>query len=243
MSMPLTSTVRNLPRTMTAECSKPATSHLVRKGGWTQEEDALLRRCVENHGSGSVRWSRVPQLAGLNRCRKSCRLRWLNYLNPQIKRGSFEPDEEDLIIRPHRLLGNRWSLIAGRIPGRTANDVKNYWNSHLGKKLMAGDKIDGSSARVSSCTLVKPQARPWNPSRKPITTTVEQHQEDAPVKVSRLPSGEEDHAVWIDNLLLDEESNHEKYHMEGQQNDFEQDFILDGIPGWDNLLSDIEHWG
>nr|BAW85722.1 transcription factor R2R3-MYB [Tricyrtis formosana] len=231
-----------MPRTVTAKCSKPATSHVVRKGAWTKEEDALLRRCVENHGSGSVKWSRVPQLAGLNRCRKSCRLRWLNYLNPQIKRGSFEPDEEDLIIRLHRLLGNRWSLIAGRIPGRTANDVKNYWNSHLAKKLMAGDNLDGSAERVPSCTLVKPQARPWNPSRKPITIMVEQHQEDASVKDSR-PSGEKDHAVWIDNLLLDEESNHENYHMQGQPNDFEQDLVLDGISGWDNLLSDMQLWG
>ncbi|OMO55511.1 hypothetical protein CCACVL1_27210, partial [Corchorus capsularis] len=70
----------------------------------------------------------------LNRCRKSCRLRWLNYLKPNIKRGDFEDDEVDLIIRLHKLLGNRWSLIAGRIPGRTANDVKNYWNTHLLKK-------------------------------------------------------------------------------------------------------------
>ncbi|KAL1090391.1 hypothetical protein V6Z11_D07G085100 [Gossypium hirsutum] len=71
---------------------------------------------------------------GLNRCRKSCRLRWLNYLKPNIKRGHFAADEVDLIIRLHNLLGNRWSLIAGRLPGRTANDVKNYWNTHLLKK-------------------------------------------------------------------------------------------------------------
>ncbi|XP_040972455.1 transcription factor MYB90-like isoform X1 [Gossypium hirsutum] len=77
---------------------------------------------------------------GLNRCRKSCRLRWLNYLKPNIKRGHFAADEVDLIIRLHNLLGNRWSLIAGRLPGRTANDVKNYWNTHLLKK-----NIDTSS--------------------------------------------------------------------------------------------------
>jgi hypothetical protein len=47
------------------------------------------------------------QLAGLNRCRKSCRLRWLNYLKPNIKRGGFTADEVDLMIKLHKLLGNR----------------------------------------------------------------------------------------------------------------------------------------
>uniref|UniRef100_A0A0D3BCY6 Uncharacterized protein n=1 Tax=Brassica oleracea var. oleracea TaxID=109376 RepID=A0A0D3BCY6_BRAOL len=68
------------------------------------------------------------------RCRKSCRLRWLNYLKPTIKRGKLSSDEVDLLLRLHKLLGNRWSLIAGRLPGRTANDIKNYWNTHLSKK-------------------------------------------------------------------------------------------------------------
>ncbi|CAI0451508.1 unnamed protein product [Linum tenue] len=87
---------------------------------------------MEVYGEG--RWHQVPIRAGLNRCRKSCRLRWLNYLKPSIKRGEFSDDEVDLIIRLHKLLGNRWSLIAGRLPGRTANDVKNYWNTHQKKK-------------------------------------------------------------------------------------------------------------
>nr|QTO65766.1 MYB114-like protein [Asarum europaeum] len=107
----------------------------VRKGSWTQEEDILLKKCIEKYGEG--KWRHVPARAGLNRCRKSCRLRWLNYLRPNIKRGEFAVDEVDLIIRLHKLLGNRWSLIAGRIPGRTANDIKNYWNCHLSKKMSA----------------------------------------------------------------------------------------------------------
>lgn len=73
--------------------------------------------------------------AGLLRCGKSCRLRWMNYLRPDIKRGNITPEEDDLIIRMHSLLGNRWSLIAGRLPGRTDNEIKNYWNTHLCKKL------------------------------------------------------------------------------------------------------------
>ncbi|KAF9664049.1 hypothetical protein SADUNF_Sadunf17G0115600 [Salix dunnii] len=77
----------------------------VRKGAWTEEEDILLRKCVQKYGEG--RWHQIPSIAGLNRCRKSCRMRWLNYLKPDIKRGLFSVDEVDMIIRLHKLLGNR----------------------------------------------------------------------------------------------------------------------------------------
>ncbi|KAI4326744.1 hypothetical protein MLD38_032023 [Melastoma candidum] len=104
-----------------------------RKGLWTVEEDRLLADYIQLHGKG--KWSKIPLATGLKRCGKSCRLRWVNYLCPNVKRGHFSPDEEDLIVRLHKLLGNRWSLIAGRVPGRTDNQVKNHWNTHLSKKL------------------------------------------------------------------------------------------------------------
>nr|WJZ68982.1 MYBSG6-4 [Gorteria diffusa] len=129
----------------------------LRKGAWTAEEDKLLKNCIEKYGEG--KWHLVPGKAGLNRCRKSCRLRWLNYLRPNIKRGDFGEDEVDLILRLHKLLGNRWSLIAGRIPGRTANDVKNYWNTHLRsrpKQQKVKPKDDGPS-QDTTVTIIKPQ--------------------------------------------------------------------------------------
>ncbi|KAI6683489.1 hypothetical protein NL676_029402 [Syzygium grande] len=104
------------------------------KGAWTKQEDQKLVDYIHRHGEGC--WRSLPQAAGLLRCGKSCRLRWVNYLRPDLKRGNFGEDEEDLIIKLHALLGNRWSLIAGRLPGRTDNEVKNYWNTHLRKKLM-----------------------------------------------------------------------------------------------------------
>ncbi|XP_026430451.1 transcription factor MYB90-like [Papaver somniferum] len=107
----------------------------LKKGPWAEDEDLLLRKCIEKHGAS--RWGQVPLKAGLSRCRKSCRLRWLNYLDPNIKRGEFEADEVDLIARMHKLLGNRWSLIAGRVQGRTANDIKNFYNTHLKKKCFS----------------------------------------------------------------------------------------------------------
>ncbi|XBI32063.1 hypothetical protein VPH35_055562 [Triticum aestivum] len=91
--------------------------------------------------------------AGLNRCGKSCRLRWLNYLRPGIKRGNISDDEEELIVRLHRLLGNRWSLIAGRLPGRTDNEIKNYWNTTLSKR-----NLQSHGAGCSNHPQAKPPA-------------------------------------------------------------------------------------
>ncbi|XP_048437985.1 transcription factor MYB1-like [Pyrus x bretschneideri] len=111
---------------------------IVRKGAWAKDEDDRLRHFVQQNGEG--KWHQAPLKVDLNRCRKSCRQRWLNYLKPSIKRGNFREDEIDLMIRLRMLLGNRWSLIAGRLPGRTANDVKNYWSTRLTKKLSSGDR-------------------------------------------------------------------------------------------------------
>ncbi|KAK7305726.1 hypothetical protein VNO77_43636 [Canavalia gladiata] len=111
-------------------CHKEGTN----KGAWSKYEDQKLIDYIQAHGEGC--WRSLPKAAGLHRCGKSCRLRWINYLRPDIKRGNFAQDEEDLIIKLHALLGNRWSLIAGRLPGRTDNEVKNYWNSHIRRKLI-----------------------------------------------------------------------------------------------------------
>ncbi|KAF5451004.1 hypothetical protein F2P56_031309 [Juglans regia] len=124
-----------------------------KKGAWSKQEDQKLIDYIRKHGEGC--WRTIPQAAGLLRCGKSCRLRWINYLRPDLKRGNFAEDEEDLIIKLHALLGNRWSLIAGRLPGRTDNEVKNYWNSHLRRKLI-NMGIDPNNHRLSQ-NLPRPQ--------------------------------------------------------------------------------------
>lgn len=105
----------------------------LRKGLWSPEEDEKLLRHITKYGHGC--WSSVPKQAGLQRCGKSCRLRWINYLRPDLKRGTFSLQEENLIIELHSVLGNRWSQIAAQLPGRTDNEIKNLWNSCLKKKL------------------------------------------------------------------------------------------------------------
>ncbi|KAL4654140.1 hypothetical protein ACB092_01G356800 [Castanea dentata] len=115
----------------------------LKKNLWKPEEDLILKNYVETHGEGN--WATVSERSGLMRGGKSCRLRWKNYLRPNIKRGEMSKEEEDLIIRMHKLLGNRWSLIAGRLPGRTDNEVKNYWNTHLNKKCLLGKRKETNS--------------------------------------------------------------------------------------------------
>ncbi|KAF7123641.1 hypothetical protein RHSIM_Rhsim12G0065400 [Rhododendron simsii] len=105
----------------------------LKKGPWTPEEDHKLLAYIEQYGPGS--WRALPAQAGLQRCGKSCRFRWKNYLRPDIKRGKFGLQEEQTIIQLHALLGNRWSVIAAHLPKRTDNEIKNHWNTHLKKKL------------------------------------------------------------------------------------------------------------
>ncbi|CAN0890110.1 Transcription repressor MYB6 [Linum grandiflorum] len=132
-------------------CEKAHTN----KGAWTKEEDQRLIDHIRVHGEGS--WRSLPKNAGLLRCGKSCRLRWINYLRPDLKRGNFTDEEDQLIIKLHSLLGNKWSVIAGRLPGRTDNEIKNYWNTHIKRKLLShgidpqthrplGEKSTGAAA-------------------------------------------------------------------------------------------------
>ncbi|XVF67314.1 hypothetical protein PTKIN_Ptkin10aG0111000 [Pterospermum kingtungense] len=58
-----------------------------------------------------------------------------------IKRGPFIAEEEKLVIQLHGTLGNRWAAIASQLSGRTNNEIKNLWNTHLKKRLL-GMELD-----------------------------------------------------------------------------------------------------
>ncbi|KAK4484734.1 hypothetical protein RD792_007327 [Penstemon davidsonii] len=133
----------------------------VKRGQWTPEEDQKLSSYIAQNGTRN--WRLIPKHAGLQRCGKSCRLRWTNYLRPDLKHGQFSEAEEQTIITLHSVLGNRWSVIASQLPGRTDNDVKNHWNTKL-KKRLSGMGIDPVTHKPFShliteiATLPPPQA-------------------------------------------------------------------------------------
>ncbi|XP_071709431.1 transcription factor MYB106-like [Rutidosis leptorrhynchoides] len=136
----------------------------LKKGPWTSEEDQKLIAYIEQHGHGS--WRTLPLKAGLQRCGKSCRLRWINYLRPDIKRGKFSLQEERSIMQLHALLGNRWSAIAAHLPKRTDNEIKNYWNTNLKKRLtkMGIDPNTHRSSRIAATSNLSHMTQ-WESAR------------------------------------------------------------------------------
>ncbi|KAJ8464812.1 hypothetical protein OPV22_027364 [Ensete ventricosum] len=124
---------------------------VMRKGPWTEQEDLQLVCFVGLFGDR--RWDCLAKVSGLNRTGKSCRLRWVNYLHPGLKRGRMSPQEERLVLDLHSRWGNRWSRIARRLPGRTDNEIKNYWRTHMRKKAQEHKKkVSPSSSSSSSLT-------------------------------------------------------------------------------------------
>ncbi|KAL3741215.1 hypothetical protein ACJRO7_016789 [Eucalyptus globulus] len=123
----------------------------LRKGAWSAEEDEKLIAYIKRHGIWN--WSRMAELAGLRRSGKSCRLRWMNYLRPNLRHGNFTKEEVEIIIKLHEVLGNKWSAIASKLVGRTDNEVKNYWHTRL-KKRFKGKPMQkprkSEAARVSN---------------------------------------------------------------------------------------------
>ncbi|CAN1248588.1 Transcription factor MYB30 [Linum perenne] len=157
----------------------------VKKGPWTPEEDILLVSYIQEHGPGN--WRAVPTNTGLLRCSKSCRLRWTNYLRPGIKRGNFTDHEEKMIIHLQALLGNRWAAIASYLPERTDNDIKNYWNTHLRKKLRSKKSSSSSVVRGPAATRGQWERRlqtDIHTARRALTQAI------SPPSIDETPSAE-----------------------------------------------------
>ncbi|AAF80215.1 Transcription factor MYB13 [Arabidopsis thaliana] len=181
----------------------------LKKGPWSAEEDRILINYISLHGHPN--WRALPKLAGLLRCGKSCRLRWINYLRPDIKRGNFTPHEEDTIISLHQLLGNRWSAIAAKLPGRTDNEIKNVWHTHLKKRLHHSQDQNNKEDFVSTTAAempTSPQQQSSSSADISAITTLGNNNDISNSNKDSATSSEDvlaiiDESFWSEVVLMD----------------------------------------
>ena len=113
---------------MAVHDDKPA----MKKSAWNQKEDAVLRHQVRLHGARN--WEAISA-AVPGRNSKSCRLRWCQHLAPEVDDvRPFTRKEDATLILLQQMYPNKWATIAGHLPGRTDNAVKNRWNYVLRKQ-------------------------------------------------------------------------------------------------------------
>ncbi|XP_076890654.1 transcription factor MYB15-like [Bidens hawaiensis] len=202
----------------------------LKKGSWSEEEDQILVSYIQQHGHPN--WRALPKHAGLLRCGKSCRLRWINYLRPDIKRGSFTKEEEDTIIHLHEMLGNRWSVIAAKLPGRTDNEIKNVWHTNLKKRT----ECHQSTINVSKKRHQKPECDSTAPCLEESDVSQYRHKSlDNKQTVSSIQSSSsESSSITYSMTNLVSEAEHEEFNQEMFLDD---SFWLETLSGeGDNIM-------
>ncbi|XP_060174321.1 transcription factor MYB4-like [Lycium barbarum] len=146
----------------------------VKKGEWSPEEDQKLIAYIKRYGIWN--WTQMPKYAGLSRTGKSCRLRWVNYLRPDLKRGLLSMEEMETVIRMYQSFGSRWSVIAKELPGRTDNQIKNFYHTHLKKQL--GTKVNHvqEKPKASSKKAKKVKQMKMGQKKKPLLANSSPHE-------------------------------------------------------------------
>ncbi|KAL7609949.1 transcription factor MYB10 [Lactuca sativa] len=208
----------------------------IKKGAWSEEEDSKLRLYIERHGHRN--WRELPKLAGLSRCGKSCRLRWMNYLRPNLRRGKFTKEEDDVIFDLHKKLGSKWSVMAAQLPGRSDNEIKNHWHTHL-KNHVRKDEIMSTNEHVGN-------SESGNPKGCPAKISDLEAQEEVGVLLKVLSSGmsssstSEQSQHWLSDSSYAVPSNVTPHYIDSVKSFWTEPFLLDNdefLSSSDNMFS------
>ncbi|XP_059304821.1 transcription factor LAF1-like [Lycium ferocissimum] len=193
---------------------KPKQKH--KKGLWSPDEDDKLKNYIIKHGHGC--WSSVPINAGLQRNGKSCRLRWINYLRPGLKRGAFSLEEEETILTLHAMIGNKWSQIAQHLHGRTDNEIKNHWHSYLKKRVAKMAENEGHTK--SGNTESSPSSKKLTPQNSSLDSFehIEGSLADSDQSASHVDFPREPQKVNLPKVLFAEWLSLDQFNGQGFQN-------------------------
>ncbi|CAI9275572.1 unnamed protein product [Lactuca saligna] len=195
----------------------------IKKGAWSEEEDSKLRLYIERHGHRN--WRELPKLAGLSRCGKSCRLRWMNYLRPNLRRGKFTKEEDDVILDLHKKLGSKWSVMAAQLPGRSDNEIKNHWHTHL-KNHVRKDEIVSTNEQVGN-------SESGNHKGCPAKISDLEAQEEVGILLKVLSSGmpssstSEQPQHWLSDSSYAVSSNVKPHYFDSVKSFWTEPFLLD----------------
>jgi len=111
------------------------------KGSWTREEDEKILELVNKYGKS---WSKISKVL-VSRNGKQIRDRYINILDPNIKKGKFSLEEDLKLLSLYRKLGPRWATISKFFDNRTADMIKNRFHSSIKKNMKFFEDLEGEN--------------------------------------------------------------------------------------------------
>ena len=96
---------------------------------WSSEEDETILKLIKKYGKN---WKLISEMLG-SKNGKQIRERFINKLDPSIKKEDWSEEEDQRILELYSKLGSRWSEISKHLPGRPENKVKNRFYSFIQK--------------------------------------------------------------------------------------------------------------